>query len=515
MAEPTPRRRARLARAGLAAALGAVAALGQAPFGLWPATLAGLAGGYVLLARGGGTKRAALTGWAFGTGYFGLTLVWIVQPFLVEPEVYGWMAPFGLLFMAGGMGLFWGAGFAGARALAPTGRFGWLAFAVALSAAELARASVLTGFPWGAPGQALIGIGLAQLASLVGAYGLTVASFAAGAALGDALLRRSLWPGALALGLLAAGWGLGAALARAPLPERAEPVTLRLIQPNAPQHLKWDPDWIWVFFDRAGALSAEPPAPGAAAPDLVIWPESSIPSYLGDVPAVEQAAVEAAAPARLVAGIERRDGARVYNSLAVFGPDGKVEALYDKHHIVPFGEFVPMGDLLEKLGIHGMAARSGNGFSAGPGAQVIHLADHLGTALPLICYEAIFPRDLRAAPERADWILQVTNDAWFGTFSGPQQHLVQARFRAIEMGLPFVRAANTGISAVIDAHGEVLAQLPLGTAGKLDAGLPGALPPTLYAQWGDAPTVLLLILAAAGLILVRRPKAVDRTRPGR
>ena len=499
-----------LMRAGLAAALGALAALGQAPFGLWPATLAGLAGGYVLLDRAPGVRRAAAAGWAFGTGYFALTMVWIVQPFLVEPEVYGWMAPFGLIFMAGGLALFWAAGFAAARALAPDGRAGWLAFAVAMGAAELGRGTVMTGLPWGGPGQAWIDTGLAQLAAWVGAFGLAVTSFALGGLLGTALVRRRPLPAVLALAVLALGWGLGGLQGRAPLPERAEPVTLRLVQPNAPQHLKWDPDWVWQWFDRARALSAEPPAPGAPAPDLVIWPESAIPVFLDRAPLVQAEAAAAAAPAPLVAGIERVDGARIYNSLVLFGADGGARAIYDKHHIVPFGEYVPLGDLLERLGLHGLSVRSGNGFSAGPGAALLPLPGDLGIVLPLICYEAIFPRDLRAAPGRADWILQITNDAWFGTFSGPQQHLVQARYRAIEMGLPLVRAANTGISAVIDPHGRVTAHLPLGLSGKLDAALPGALAPTFYARFGDAFVVLLLIIAGAGLILGRFAKAVDR-----
>ncbi|MEJ1993159.1 MAG: apolipoprotein N-acyltransferase, partial [Maritimibacter sp.] len=212
---------------------------------------------------------------------------------------------------------------------------------------------------------------------------------------------------------------------------------------------------------------------------------------------------------RLIAGVRRLDGRRGYNSLVLFAPSGAAEQIYDKHHLVPFGEYTPLGDLAARFGFYGMAAKDGYGYSAGPGAQVLSLPGKLGKALPLICYEAIFPRDLRDAPERADWILQITNDGWFGSFSGPQQHLVQARFRAIEMGLPFVRAANTGVSAVIDAHGAVLAALPLGQAGKLDADLPGALPPSVYGKYGNIPVVLLLIVAAAGLIVARRAKYVD------
>ncbi len=490
--------------------LGQIAALGQAPFNLWPATLLGLAGSYALLGAAPSLRKSALTGWAFGFGYFGLTLVWIVQPFLVEPDAYGWMAPFGLTFMAGGMALFWGLGFAIARWLSPAGRFGWLAFAAALGAMELVRATIFTGFPWGEPGLVWVNTPVAQLASLIGAFGLTVLTFAGGALIWRAVARRKPLPMlGVALGFGVA-FGAGTLLNRTPIPDRATPVHLRLVQPNATQALKWEPEWMSVFLNRAVTLTKEPPAPDHPAADLVIWPETSVPARLGDYPSLQAELAATAAPARLIAGIIRLDGQRGYNSLVLFAADGTPELRYDKHHLVPFGEYTPLGDLAAKIGFYGLAAKDGYGYSAGPGAEVLHLPGALGTALPLICYEAIFPRDLRAAPERADWILQITNDGWFGNFSGPQQHLAQARFRAIEMGLPFVRAANTGISAVIDAHGAVLARLPLNQAGKLDADLPGALPPSVYAKYGNIPVVLLLIMAGAGLIVARRAKYVDR-----
>ncbi|HCQ65445.1 MAG TPA: apolipoprotein N-acyltransferase [Rhodobacteraceae bacterium] len=495
-----------LAAGGLA---GLIAGFGQAPFNLWPATLAGLALAFALLGAAPSLKRAALTGWAVGLGYFGLTLVWIVQPFLVDVAKHGWMAPFAWFFMAGGMALFWGAGFGAAQWLAPPGprrdRFGWLAFAAALGAMELARAQLWTGFPWGGPGLSWVGTPVAGLATIFGAFGLSVASFA-----GGALIARlhGIWGGGRCAAAVAAGaaglaltFGLGWLAGQGDIAEDEEPVRLRLVQPNAPQHLKWDPDWIGTFYDRSLALTRT--APEGAPPELVIWPETAVPTLLGEYPRLQAEIAEAAAPARAIAGIRRLDGARGYNSLVLFGPDGAPEALYDKHHIVPFGEYTPLGDLLGRFGINGLAARDGYGYSRGPGAQLLELPDALGTALPLICYEAIFARDLRAAPGRADWILQLTNDAWFGAFSGPYQHLVQARFRAIEFGLPVVRAANTGVSAVIDARGRVTAGLPLNTAGHLDADLPGARAPTIYARLGDLPLTLAIFAALAGLAAMR------------
>ncbi|MDZ4096473.1 MAG: apolipoprotein N-acyltransferase, partial [Paracoccaceae bacterium] len=197
------------------------------------------------------------------------------------------------------------------------------------------------------------------------------------------------------------------------------------------------------------------------------------------------------------------DGMRGYNSMAVIGAGGATMALYDKHHLVPFGEYMPFGDLAaDVFGLKAFAAQTGNGYSAGPRAAVLDLGPRLGRVLPLICYEAVFPQDLRAAPTRADWILQITNDAWFGTLTGPYQHLAQARLRAIEQGLPLVRVANTGVSAVIDARGRIVAQIPLGQAAYLDAALPGALTAPPYARWGEGP--VLLMLAAFALALLTR-----------
>jgi apolipoprotein N-acyltransferase len=174
---------------------------------------------------------------------------------------------------------------------------------------------------------------------------------------------------------------------------------------------------------------------------------------------------------------------------------------------VPFGEYIPFGDLAYRLfGLAAFASQQGAGYSAGVGAAVLDLGPKLGHVLPLICYEAVFPQDLRAAPMRADWIVQITNDAWFGKLTGPWQHLAQARLRAIEQGLPLLRAANTGISAVIDARGRVVAALPLGVADYIDAALPPPLPPTVYARLGDLPLLVLLLALGAGLLVGARPR---------
>jgi apolipoprotein N-acyltransferase len=298
---------------------------------------------------------------------------------------------------------------------------------------------------------------------------------------------------ALAAGLLAAAWGFGLWTLGQPMPA-GKGAMLRLVQPNAEQRLKWDPTQARAHFDRLLAHSAAKPTP-----DLVIWPETALPYLLERHAELAPMIAAAAGGATVALGTQREDGLQFWNNLTVISPNGRVTARYDKHHLVPFGEYIPLGDLAYRwFGLRAFAAREGAGYTAGTGPALLNLGPDLGKALPLICYEAVFPQDVNAAPARADWILQITNDAWFGTLSGPFQHADQARLRAIEQGLPLVRVANTGVTAVYDARGQVLATLPFGTDGYLDADLPAALPATPFSRWGEMPALVLL----CGLALV-------------
>lgn len=473
-------------RALAAAGFGALAALGQAPWGLWALALPAFAVVIGLVARQTPWRAAVLALFA-GAGYFGLALSWLVQPFLIDAASDGWMAPFALLFMAFGLALFWAAAGYATRVLR-----GGTGFAVALCAAELARGYVLTGFPWALVGHIWIDTPVAQAAALLGPVGLTLITLLAAAG----LARLRAVPVAAALAGVAAAWGYGLWALSQPLPA-AQGITLRLVQPAAEQRTKWDPDLAQQFLDRLLAFTAVKPAP-----DLVIWPETALPYLLERHPdlATEIAAAGNGAPVAL--GMQRVLGVQGWNNLSVIGPDGQISASYDKHHLVPFGEYIPFGDLLfEWLDISAFAPVAGNGYSAGTGPQLLDLGPKLGRVLPLICYEAVFPQDLRGT-ERPDWLLQITNDAWFGTQSGPFQHAAQARLRAIETGLPLVRVANTGVTAVYDARGRITAALDFGIAAYLDAVLPGALPPTPFARWGEGPVLVLLL--GAGLLLMRR-----------
>ena len=476
-------------------ALGAAMAAGLAPLGWWWAALPALSAALRLM-RATTPGQTAWAGWLLGVGYFGAGLNWIVEPFMVDAASYGWMAPFALVLMAGGLALFWALGF-GIGARFPRRGLGLVA---GLTATEFLRGYVLTGFPWALPGHMWIGTPLAQVDALVGPFGLTLLTLLA-ASLGSALTARAVACGAA---LVAAGWGYGLwALSQ---PDPAPPgVTLRLVQPDAAQDAKWDAGHAQLFFDRLMKATAAPPGP-LGKPDLVIWPETALPYLVEDDPALPAMIAAAAGGAPVAVGLQRveRSGGDVrgFNSLHVFGAGGALLAAYDKHHLVPFGEYLPFGDLaFDWFGIEAFAARTGHAYSAGRGPALLNLGPVLGKVLPLICYEAVFPQDLRGT-DRPDWLLQITNDAWFGTLSGPFQHADQARLRAIEQGLPLVRVGNTGVTEVLDARGRVTTALPFGSEGYLDALLPGSLAAPPYARFAEIPA--LLLLAGCGFLAMRR-----------
>ena len=278
---------------------------------------------------------------------------------------------------------------------------------------------------------------------------------------------------------------------------------IRLVQPDAEQRLKWRADMRDVFVGRL--LDATAAAP---RPDAVVWPETALPYRLDDSGPILERAAARGVPVLL--GAQRFDGSRSRNAAVVLGPGGVPAATYDKHHLVPFGEYVPLASLLGRLGLEGIAGGGLAGFAAGPGPGTLELPG-IGPAAILICYEAVFPAMLRT-PARPRLIVQVTNDAWFGRNAGPAQHLAQARLRAAETGLPLARSANTGITAMIDAGGAVTARLPPREPGHLDAPLPPALPPTIYARAGDLPVLALAgVLLAGGGAARRRAVAIDRS----
>lgn len=470
--------------------LGLVAAIGQAPWGLWYLTIAALA---IWLSRPPASSRMALRdGFLFGAGYFAVALHWIVSPFLVDIGSTGWMAPFALIFMAVGGGLFWGLANYLAYRIAPQSL---VISALMIAVAEVARTYLFTGFPWALLGHIWVDTPLAQLGAFGGPHLLTLLTVGLGAAV--ALIARRRFVALVVPVCAVAGWFV---LSVGPAPIYDGP-TVRLVQPNANQADKWDPIKSQEFFDRMIGFTQE-----GNGVDLVVWPETAI-SYLLEYAgeALDQLA-EAARGAPTIVGINRREGDRFYNASLVLERGAIISDVYDKAHLVPFGEYIPGGELLVKFGISHFAASRGGAFSAGDGARLVNIAG-IGNARILICYEGIFAHEVGTV-ERPRLLVLITNDAWFGPAAGPKQHLAQARLRAIEQGLPMVRVANTGISAMIDARGRITDQIGMGQAGYIDAPLPPVLPATIYSKTGDWPALLLLLLCTGLGAVIHRAKAL-------
>jgi apolipoprotein N-acyltransferase len=508
-------------RAWIALAAGAASALGQAPIHLWPILfltfplLVWLIDGAPARRRRGAWV-CALTGWYFGFGYFVVCFYWLGYAFLVDAETFGWLLPVAVIGGPAYLAIYTAVGFAVAHLLWARSAVRILAFAVALTGAEWLRGHALTGFPWNAFGYALASpLELAQGASVVGIWGLTfiaVAVFASPATLADdrADVARPWLPVLSALAILAA-LALFGSLRLSRMPTTwVDGVRLRVMQPNLQQDSKFNYSAKAQVMSQYITLSSRETdlrPRGLRDVTHLIWPESAFPFYLTTEPdALAQIASLLPEGTVLITGADRVGGpppgaasTDTHTSIYVIDHHGSVVALYDKVHLVPFGEYLPFQSLLERLGLQQLTKVTG-GLVAGERRQPLALP-RAPPAFPLLCYEVIFPEEAATRGERAGWLLNLTNDGWFGISSGPYQHLVQARLRAIEQGLPLVRAANTGISAVIDPLGRLIGSLPLGVEGLLDAPLPQAIAPTPYARFGDG---LAGLLVAVALIIVLR-----------
>jgi apolipoprotein N-acyltransferase len=470
--------------------------------------------------RLGGVTAAAIAGWWFGFGYFLAGLYWIGNAFLVDAKIFGWLLPFAVIGLPAYLALYTALGLALARLLWTRGATRVLALAGALTVAEWLRGHLLTGFPWNAFGYLLITPPwLAQAAALVGLWGMTllaVAVYASPAVLVDDPTdnkRRWLAP-ALSAALLAVLAAYGAVrLERTPT-SYVEGVRLRIMQPNLQQDEKFNYSQKQSVMSRYLALSdraSGPQATGVRDVTHLIWPESAFPFFLArEADALAQIAALLPEGTVLITGAIRAPESatpnaaivRAYNSIYVIDHAGSVLSVYDKVHLVPFGEYLPFQSLLERLGLMQLTKVRG-GFIAGDRRRPLDVP-RAPKFIPLVCYEIVFPNAAVPRGEAAGWMLNLTNDGWFGASAGPYQHFQQARVRAIEEGLPLVRAANTGISAVVDPLGRVVKSLPLGTDGVLDAGLPRPVAGTLYSQVADAPAGLLVAVAFILALRARR-----------
>jgi apolipoprotein N-acyltransferase len=455
------------------------------------------------------TERSLFVqGWLFGFGYFIAVLHWIGFAFFVDAKVDLWMMPFSVGGLAGVLAIYWGLVAWATHKLVQRGFAVWLVFPLTLSIAEWLRGILFTGFPWAVPGLAADGMGgVAQLAAFIGMNGLTLVILL-WAAMPFAYFAGYKKIAGVVLLTLPLAWSFGEwRLAQNPT-QFVAGVGVRLVQPNISQSDKWRGDNARAIFDQLLALSAKPPENGIEVTHI-IWPESAVPFLIDESPE-GKAELRAMLGGKkvLLTGAVRRSSPRPINdvepeyftSVLVFDGNAQVVASYDKWHLVPGGEYLPLAWLLEPLGFRKVVSLP-ESFTAGRGPEAI-LIPGAGRALPQICYEAIFPESITDSVHRPDWIVNVTNDGWFGNSAGPYQHLAQLRLRAVEQGLPAMRAANTGISAVIDPVGRYLETIVLGTENTRDSSLPKKLQSTVYSVFGDFSFLALLLLAASlGIIL--------------
>jgi apolipoprotein N-acyltransferase len=499
-------------RAAAAVLAGAAAATALPPFNLLPLLIAGFVPLVWLVDTSASRRVAFAAGWWFGLGHFVVLLHWLAFPLLVDAGRFAWLVPVAVLAVPAGLALFTAAAAAAAHAV---WRPGWrrvVILAAAWTVAEWLRGHVLTGFPWALIGYAWSpSTALLQVTAGVGIYGLSFVTVIAAA------IPASLWPApdavaapprlswrpsAVVAAVLVLLWTGGTArIALTEVALRTE-VPLRIVQPNIPQREKWLAEKGEANLVRLIALTRRDAAP---SPEVVIWPETAATFRIEDGSPAAVSIGWAIDTGVILTGAPRTNGEtgaafRAWNSLYAIEPAGEATLAYDKHHLVPFGEYLPLRGLLSRIGVDKITQGSFD-YSRGGGTRTIRI-DGVPSFSPLICYEAIFAGAVVDRSDRPDWLLSITNDAWFGPWAGPVQHFSMARVRAVEQGLPLVRAANTGISGVVDPVGRVTASLDTGRTGALDGALPAPISAPPYARFGDilaAALILACLLFVFGL----------------
>ena len=511
-------------RAAVAIGAGGLSALAFAPVFAFPILFLTFPVFVWLIDGSGGWRRAAGAGWLFGFGYFFFNLFWVGEAFLVEADKFAWLLPFAVTLLPAGLAIVWAAAAGLARLFWCEGIARVFVFAIALAIFEWLRGHILTGFPWNVVGTALTyPLPLMQSTSLFGIYGLTaIAAFIFPAPL-VLLGERSARPGVLdvlrasAVAVIPLAILCGYGTWRLAAPERFVPgVKLRIVQPSVPQREKWMSEYQRRIFEDHIALSLANPRgekDSLAGITHLIWPEAAMPFFPLETPqALDALALMLPPGTTLITGGIRHDPplgpdrrvlatTRTLNSILVLDAQAKVEALYDKIKLVPFGEYVPLEQALSVIGIEKLTHGRG-AFAVGASPRSLMRVPGLPPVLGLVCYEALFGGDVVQGTERPGVLINVTNDGWFGHSTGPYQHFHQSRLRAVEEGVPLIRAANNGISAVVDPYGRALQTLGLDVRGVIDSGLPQVSSPTLYGQAGDwmLAAVLAVFAACAALI---------------
>ncbi|MCK5658893.1 MAG: apolipoprotein N-acyltransferase [Alphaproteobacteria bacterium] len=455
--------------------------------------------GIIWLTRQSKTKSEAfLTGWAFGAGYFIFGLYWISFALFVDIGTWWWVLPLSAIAGPAVLALYY--------ALIPLVIWRYrtheAAYALMLVAGwsmiEWVRGHALTGFPWNLSGYTWHYFpSIMQTNALIGIYGLSLLTLLWAVMPVLALTpQKKLVPILLVSFLLVAVAGTARLVLHPAM--HFDNVAVRIVQPNIPQSTKWDQDEEWRNFKHHLDLTAS--ATTLKQPiTFVVWPETAVVADLKQFPEIAKAIAKSlpeesiALLGSLRTTVESGTG-KFYNSVTVLDKKAKIIDTYDKHHLVPFGEYIPFRNFLNMTPVASGIARIGD-FTRGTGVSSLHIGS-LPKPSPLVCYEAIFPGTVASRKDRPDWLLNVTNDAWYGKTAGPHQHFEITRVRAIEEGLPLVRSANTGISAVIDPLGRIIGIKPLGETGVVDTQLPRPLPPTPYSRTGDLLFFLMLAMLA-------------------
>lgn len=492
----------------IALLIGAASAFAFAPVGLWPLMPLALAALCELVWRSKSLKQSLAIGWAFGFGQFVIALNWLPTSFTYQSNMPAWLGWIALVLLAVYLAVY--------PALATGLAFRFksqrpiallLAFAGAWPVTEWLRGAMFTGLPWNPVGVTLVDTHLLNAATAIGTYGLSILVVLAGGMLW--LLARRHWREA---GIFAA---VLIVLHFVPRPEAGAATgrNIRVVQPNIGQEDKWRPGFEEEAARRLAVLSMKP---GGQRPRLLLWPEAAVTDPLEDELTVDRpyAELERQRAAALVAPNEylltggiavfSKDGRRISgaaSSIFILGPGGREVGRYDKAHLVPYGEYLPMRPLLSAIGLSRLAPGDLD-FASGPGPRTVALPGWGKVGFQL-CYEIIFPGNVVDRGDRPDFIFNPSNDAWFGRW-GPPQHLAQARLRAAEEGIPVIRSTPTGISAVIDAYGRIVQSLPWNRAGVIDAQLPSPASPTLFARFGNIiPLLLGFALLLSGIVLGR------------
>lgn len=477
---------------------GAGFAFAFAPYFFLPAFVLGMLIYYHGQRTAPSARAAAVRSFWFGYGFSIAGTYWIAFSLLVDADAFGWLIPFSVLGLSAAMAIWWALqGYVYARVRARHPLHDVVLFASAITLIEYAKSFGIFGFPWNLNGYAFLEIlPFAQIASVVGVYGLGWIAVCAVVCLYYVRVQPRAAMAAAASVLLLTAWGYQRM--QAPLQETTTQV--RLVQPNIAQSMKWNQDAARDTLAVLGTLSKQG---GTSTPDIVIWPETALPYTITqrtDWPTLMQNLVPKGAA--LITGAVREDaGGGLYNSI-LFVRGGDVVATYDKHQLVPFGEFVPLRRLLPLDKI----TPGAQDFSKGTGAMRINMDKNLPSMSPLVCYEAAFSHLAVAKGLRPSLLVNLTNDAWFGDSPGPYQHMAMAQMRAIEQGLPLIRVANTGVSAMVSPYGERQAYLPLAATGVIDHHVVASIPSPFYTRYGSVWAVIVIVVLLHGLITTIRRK---------